>query len=834
MANKILKTLTLPNAQGEPVTYELHPEWDNIENKPNFDDLGGVGEAYEEKGEIFNDYQNNIAFGAGSHAEGFSTIANGDCSHAEGDQTRATGAASHAEGSFTNAWGAYAHAEGGADSPVVPDTITNESTTEEIIAAQNDAIYNRMAFSLAKGDCSHIEGFNNLALGAQSHAEGSEVIASGNSAHAEGSATVASGLNAHAEGGSTIASGKNAHAEGQQTRAKGEDGHAEGYRTLAEGISAHAEGYASYAEGYASHSEGNASHAEGPYSHSEGYESHAAGFSSHAEGYRTHVEGDFAHVEGIGEYITCNITGDANTTVYQVSSLDGLILGACVRLDVRNSGIILYRTAKIININTDNSTITVDKTLDATTSLLNTQVQVCVSGLALSHNTHVEGNKTIAAGRSQHVQGEFNIADPEYDYSNTNSKNTRGKYAHIVGNGSSHANRSNAHTLDWDGNAWYAGRITAEGSVLTQGSLVIGNTNKIVMLKNAAGTSDPTGYSIGSIQKGSTFVPYFKNNADNKLAPIQIGEPYSDECATTKGYVDSTTTSSPNLLDNWYFADPINQRGATQYTAEGFCLDRWSFEQWKPSKQSVQLRNGCVAIVSGAEASTNNTTKLRQTLVDLQRLAGKTVTFSAKLKNVTVNGNPRLTIYYGGSKKDVAITSADTNSIISVTETLPTTLSSMYVAIGNDGNAAGKGNFDIEIESVKLEIGSISTLANDAPPKKSEQLLECQRYYIRWSNTAKQQAFSGGAAGTAVYAAVQLPTAMQGTATPTVTYAELDIYNFVSNGSVATKSCGCNMLGSRNSVVLWVTYDATSACPGQTPASIRIGENGYIALSCEV
>lgn len=33
MANKILKTLTLPNAQGESVTYELHPEWDNIENK---------------------------------------------------------------------------------------------------------------------------------------------------------------------------------------------------------------------------------------------------------------------------------------------------------------------------------------------------------------------------------------------------------------------------------------------------------------------------------------------------------------------------------------------------------------------------------------------------------------------------------------------------------------------------------------------------------------------------------------------------------------------------------------------------------------------------------
>lgn len=377
MANKILKTLTLPNAQGEPVTYELHPEWDNIEGKPKdfgTPDLGSetiIGILPPEHG------------GTGN-ANGYIQI-------------------------------------GAKDSSTIGDGAT---------------------------------------------AEGYDVIASGEHSHAEGSATVASGLNAHAEGGSTTASGKNAHAEGQQTRAKGEDAHAEGYQTLAEGMNAHAEGYASYAEGYGSHSEGNASHAEGHFSHSEGHESHAAGFSSHAEGYRTHVEGDFAHVEGTGQCITCNITGDANTTVYQVSSLDGLILGACVRLDVRDSGIILYRTAKIININTDNSTITVDKTLDATTSLLNTKVQVCVSGLALSNNTHVEGNKTIAAGRSQHVQGEFNIADPEYDYSNTNSKDTRGKYAHIVGNGSSHANRSNAHTLDWDGNAWYAGSITATKLIL--------------------------------------------------------------------------------------------------------------------------------------------------------------------------------------------------------------------------------------------------------------------------------------------------------------------------------------------------------------------------------
>lgn len=34
-----------------------------------------------------------------------------------------------------------------------------------------------------------------------------------------------------------------------------------------------------------------------------------------------------------------------------------------------------------------------------------------------------------------------------------------GEYAHIVGNGADNETRSNAHTLDWEGNAWYAGDV---------------------------------------------------------------------------------------------------------------------------------------------------------------------------------------------------------------------------------------------------------------------------------------------------------------------------------------------------------------------------------------
>lgn len=66
--------------------------------------------------------------------------------------------------------------------------------------------------------------------------------------------------------------------------------------------------------------------------------------------------------------------------------------------------------------------------------------------------SHAEGRYTIAASADQHAQGKYNIED---------SNNT---YAHIVGNGTSADNRSNAHTLDWSGNAWFAGKISQDGT----------------------------------------------------------------------------------------------------------------------------------------------------------------------------------------------------------------------------------------------------------------------------------------------------------------------------------------------------------------------------------
>ena len=62
------------------------------------------------------------------------------------------------------------------------------------------------------------------------------------------------------------------------------------------------------------------------------------------------------------------------------------------------------------------------------------------------------GNQTVAASYDQFVHGRYNIEDSD------------GVYAHIVGNGDQLDGDSNAHTLDWSGNAWFAGEVKVGGA----------------------------------------------------------------------------------------------------------------------------------------------------------------------------------------------------------------------------------------------------------------------------------------------------------------------------------------------------------------------------------
>ena len=417
----------------------------------------------------------SMALGVKSHAEGLTTMAKGDYSHAEGTTVVSYGTGSHAEGyclvyhekySFSGAANATTYtisfdAED-VDFPEVGDIIINN----KIIAAVTAVDWTNMTVTvdktlsdtaldyqqldviqsgLAYGNYSHVEGMNNKAYGDASHAEGNQNDALGDYSHAEGLGNWATGYGAHAEGYGNYAEGEFSHAEGYSTRARGTASHAEGE---------------AYAEGYGSHAEGQYSHAWGNFSHVEGIRGYASGEGSHVEGYQSSAD-------------TIYLSGSAGTTTYNYSVNNNVSVS--VGQIIEGS----YGTAIITSLSND--TLTVNKTINPGMTLSNASASLVKAGAAgmYSHaegentfaygqTSHAEGYRTIAQKKYQHVQGKYNIADP----GDTNDA-TMSRYAHIIGNGTANNARSNAHTIDWAGNAWFAGDIKIGGTSYDNATTVI-------------------------------------------------------------------------------------------------------------------------------------------------------------------------------------------------------------------------------------------------------------------------------------------------------------------------------------------------------------------------
>ena len=264
---------------------------------------------------------NCLALGVRSHTEGDLNIAIGDTSHAEGSETTASGYNSHTEGHSTTASGSYAHAEGLSTNKAT-EYVNSDSTDDEIITA-----WNTNKFSLAKGEASHVEGWDCLALGPRSHAEGTLNIAIGNESHVEGLGTKTQGHYSHAEGYNTTASGESSHAEGNSTTASSYYSHAEGVSTTASGLYSHAEGCNTTASRESSHAEGYNTTASGDYSHAEGRYTVALR-NQHVQGhYNNTTNATENSIEGISSgtaFVIGNGTESSRSNAFRISG-DGYI-----------------------------------------------------------------------------------------------------------------------------------------------------------------------------------------------------------------------------------------------------------------------------------------------------------------------------------------------------------------------------------------------------------------------------------------------------------------------------------------------------------------------------
>ena len=201
-----------------------------------------------------------------------------------------------------------------------------------------------------------------------------------------------------------------------------------------------------------------------------------------------------------------------------------------------------------------------------------------------------------------------------------------------------------------------------------------------------------------------------------------------------------------NLLDNWYFGNPVNRRGQTSYIGAGYTVDRWVSCIWGDAI-TITLEDGYISVAG-------NGSNFDQA-IDFSAhkyLQGKTVTMS-----ILARGNAAIIFEdYSNNYQSMYLDNTDF-TLASLTFNIRNDADRLiYHFKPNDTNVCG-------IIAVKLELGSEQTLAHqDANgnwvlneiPDYEEQLYRCVTSTADSGDTYANRAFVGVADGPGAHNAV--------------------------------------------------------------------------------
>lgn len=187
---------------------------------------------------------------------------------------------------------------------------------------------------------------------------------------------------------------------------------------------------------------------------------------------------------------------------------------------------------------------------------------------------------------------------------------------------------------------------------------------------------------------------------------------------------------NPNLLDNWYFGNPVNQRGQISYPGGAYSIDRWLLSS---GNTSLVVNDGFLTV----------TTRTAGAAVDqIQEFPyppGTVLTLSALMRCTTANAG--LQCGFGKNSKDAAdysntvtLTGTGDWELVTLPLTIPSGIGAVLQSPRFRGTAAGT---TYDIKAIKLELGTKQTLAHQENgvwvlneiPDYSEQYRRCLRYF---------------------------------------------------------------------------------------------------------
>lgn len=269
--------------------------------------------------------------------------------------------------------------------------------------------------------------------------------------------------------------------------------------------------------------------------------------------------------------------------------------------------------------------------------------------------------------------------------------------------------------------------------------------------------------------------------ADKQITPFQLTDQFTMDNFNQR--INETNIAlqkmvNPNLLDNWYFGNPVNQRGgyvvppgttfygdsslsnplgatpsglyqtvisktstyahykgtdgvdyycAASDAVRGYTGAGCGIDRWKSNGASVLISSDGVTI-------TGDSVGFRQILNDYKLLSRKTVTLSFLAKEI--NGLLVMSLISGSFRQDFA----QDGLFISQTIALPELTAPLECWVYHNGEGTST------LKAAKLELGSQQTLAHqDADgnwvlneiPDYGEQLARCQRYRVEYGRYAQ-------------------------------------------------------------------------------------------------
>lgn len=217
--------------------------------------------------------------------------------------------------------------------------------------------------------------------------------------------------------------------------------------------------------------------------------------------------------------------------------------------------------------------------------------------------------------------------------------------------------------------------------------------------------------------------------------------------------------SNPNLLDNWYFGNPVNQRGQTEYTVTGYTIDRWKL----PAVHKLTVQDSGIKITCNSSAGANF--GFQQLVENLE--VGNQYTLSVLItENTTTKG---VSLRHGNSGPNT-ITGTGVYAFTFVAASADLTYG---VGMQFNSRADDNNNYFV-IKAIKLELGSQQTLAHQEAdgnwvlneiPDYGEQLRRCQRYAIDLNPNRQNVPIIGtvNTDGTTMWLSIPIPTSLRTT-----------------------------------------------------------------------